>query len=399
MNYPTLFVGIDISKHSHYVATINEQKKVIEKPFKISDSYDGYQSLSQKLNDLVELFQTEQFFIGIEATGDYWKNIYYFLKQQTIPLEISIINPIQTRALAKTELRRAKTDAVDAKDIALFMAEKRPAPYTNSTVNWDIIKDIDKQIFQFKKIQTMTVNKLRIELTKVAPEIETAFLNIQGKQIMALLNQFPTAEFINKASFKELKAVHYGDKNWALPDNFIDKIKKLSQNSIAFKKGIGSEIVIRSLIRMLNSIHNEVGSLKQQLVDFHSNISINDSILATIPGVSNELAIILEAYINDVNRFSNVKQFVAYFGMNPSIRHSGKYIGKSHLQKKGQSIVRHKLFLITLCMIANRVKPVYTFYKRLVDDGKPKLVAVGAAMRKVLVIIFYMLKNNESFKF
>ena len=125
----------------------------------------------------------------------------------------------------------------------------------------------------------------------------------------------------------------------------------------------------------------------------------NDSVLSTIPGVSKELAISLEAYIDDVNRFPSVKQFVAYFGMNPTVRCSGKYVGKSYLQKKGQSIVRHKLFLITLCMISQKVKPVHPFFERLYLNGKPKLVAIVAAMRKVLTIIYFMLKNNQTFKF
>jgi len=394
-----LFVGIDISKYKHNIAIINKQKKVIDKPFKINDDYDGYQYFLQKLKLLIQQHQTRQFYIGLEATGDYWKNIYHYLNRQSIPVSISVINPIQTRALAKTELRRAKTDAVDAKDIALFMVEKRPKPFNNTTALFDSIKDIDKQIYQFKKLQTMAVNKLRIELTKVAPEIEKAFPKIQGKQIVALLAQFPTAELINNASEIQLKSIRYGEKNWQLPDSFIKTIKQLTKNSIAYKTGHGAGIVVVSLIRTIKLFHNEIDSLKKQLIELYKNINENDSILATIPGVSKELAIILEAYVNDITRFSHVKQFVAYFGMNPTVRCSGKYIGKSYLQKKGQSIVRHKLFLITLCMISQKVKPVYPFYTRLVENGKPKLVAIGAAMRKVLIIIFYMMKNNEPFKF
>ena len=41
---------------------------------------------------------------------------------------------------------------------------------------------------------------------------------------------------------------------------------------------------------------------------------------------------------------------------------------------------------------------IYSFYQRKVDEGKPKLVAIGAAMRKLLVILYATLKNNEPFQ-
>jgi transposase len=394
-----LFVGIDISKYKHDIAIINKQKKVLVKPFVITDDSAGYQYLLQKLKLLIQQHQTRQFYIGFEATGDYWKNIYYFLKQQSIPVSIAVLNPVQTRAWAKSELRRAKTDAVDAKNIAFFMLEKRPKPFHKTTAVFDAIKDIDKQIYQFKKLHTMAVNKLRIELTKVAPEIEKAFPKIQGKQLLALLAQFPTAELIQQASPIQLKSVCYGEKNWHLSERFIKSIKQLIQHSIAYKTGQGAGVIVQALIRTIKLFQQEIEALKKQLNELYQNINEHDSLLATIPGVSKELAIILEAYINDINRFPNVKKFIAYFGMNPTVCCSGKFIGKSYLQKKGQSIVRQKLFLITLCMLSRKVVPVYPFYKRLIENGKPKLVAIGAAMRKLLTIIFYMMKNNQPFKF
>ena len=259
---PHLFVGIDISKYKHDVAIINQQKQLIDRPFVINDDHDGYQNLLKKLNLLIDIHQTKLFYIGFESTGDYWKNLYHFLKRQSIPVSISVINPIQTKALAKTELRRASTDAVAAKDIALFMVEKTPKPFIDSKAAFNCIKDIDKQIYQFKKLQTMAVNKLRIELTKVAPEIERAFAKIQGKQILALLEQFPTTTLINQASFEQLKNIRYGEHHWHLPDSFINKVKRLTQHSIAYKNGFGSGVVVQSLIRTIKRFHFEIDSLK-----------------------------------------------------------------------------------------------------------------------------------------
>ena len=145
MTSPVLFVGIDISKLKHDIAIMNEDKKLISKTFIIRDQYSGYLTLLDKLDHFSGKLQTKQLFIGLEATGDYWKNLYYFLKRQTKPFSVTVINPVRTRAFAKSELRRAKTDPVNAKDIALFMVEKRPSESTDRSPLFDTIKDIDKR--------------------------------------------------------------------------------------------------------------------------------------------------------------------------------------------------------------------------------------------------------------
>jgi len=162
MKNQTLFVGIDVSKLKHDIALMSHSKKLFGQPFVIKDDLAGYQSLLSKLKDTASKQQTQQFKIGLEATSDYWKNIYYFLNSQSDKFKLTIINPVQTHNWAKTELRRAKTDPLDAKDIALFMVEKNPAPSLTREPILDIIKDMDRQIYAIQKQQTVSKNRLRL---------------------------------------------------------------------------------------------------------------------------------------------------------------------------------------------------------------------------------------------
>lgn len=301
-------------------------------------------------------------------------------------------------AFAKTELRRAKTDPVNAKDIARYLVKKRPDASTYRPILFENIKDLNTQIRQLKKKQTMSMNKLRIELSKVAPEIEQQVKIIRGKQILALLDQFPTAEAIAKTPVEELCLVRYGKHKWNLPNDFAGKMKALAQNSIAHKTGPGAGLVVQSLIRSIYHDQAEIQILNEQLKQLYSNANDNDSILTSIKGISIQTAIVLETYFGDVNRFPTAKQFVAFFDMNPTVSQSGKKKKRiAYLEKKGSGVVRHKIFMTILNMIRRKQEPFYSYYQRLVAAGKPKLVAIGAAMRKLLVIMYTMLKNNEKF--
>lgn len=396
MNNQTLFVGIDVSKLKHDVAFMSQDKQLIGQPFVIPDNLEGYQCLTHKLEALAVKLKIQQVKIGLEATSDYWKNIYYFLNSRSEQFNLTVINPVQTHNWAKTDLRRAKTDPLDAKDIARFMVEKNPAPFLARAPILDIIKDMDRQIYVIKKQQTVTMNRLRLELTKVAPEIEKATGNLKGKKILAVLNTFPTAQDIANASFDELRKISYGSKNWHLSTAFIEKLKALTENSVAYKTDIGAGYVVQSLVRQIDNHKKEVVQLKQQLVELFQ-VSGHKSILTTIPGIGLETAIALEAYIGDVNRFANAKKIVAYFGLNSLTHQSGKFKRKSRLQKKGNPLVRQKLYMAVLAIISKKSGPIYRYYQRLVDSGKHKMVAICAAMRKLLVTIYAMLKNNLPF--
>ena len=393
-----LFVGIDVSKNKHDVAVLNCEKKNALKSFVIQDNFKGYNELLSKLHFLEEKYQPQTFLIGMEATGDYWKNLYHFLLNQKNGYHVTVINPFQTRAFAKAELRRAKTDPVDAKDIAQFMIEKSPTPTPKISPALDCIKDLDRQIYAINKQKTMTINRLRLELLKNAPEIEKAFRNLGGRQILALLAQFPTAQDINKASLTELGEVRFGIRNFRIPTRLVKKVKELCKNSIAYKTGPGSGWVVQSLVRRITQLLQEKELLQKQIADMYNDFKEQQSVLTSIKGISINTAIVLEAYIGDVTRFPNVKKIVAYFGMNPTVCKSGKSLKRSsRLQKKGNGLVRQKLFQAVLCIISKKQGPFYKYYQRLVDSGKPKMVAIGATMRKLLGVAYAMLKNQQKF--
>jgi transposase len=244
----------------------------------------------------------------------------------------------------------------------------------------------------------MTRNKLRLELAKVAPEIEHAIQQLGGQQILAWLEKFPTAEAMVNASLKELCAVRYGKRRRPLPFDRAQKMQNLVKNSIAHKTGAGSGYVVQSLVRQIGQYQQELQHLKCQMLELYAQVNEQDSLLTTITGIGKEAAIVLEAYIGDVNRFPDAKKMVAYFGMNPVVNQSGKVTQRaSYLEKKGSGVVRHKLFMALLRIVRLKEGTLYKYYARLVARGKPKLVAIAAAMRKLLVIIYAMLKNRQPF--
>jgi len=75
---------------------------------------------------------------------------------------------------------------------------------------------------------------------------------------------------------------------------------------------------------------------------------------------------------------------------------SGTSIDKSSLSKLGDKRLRKSLYMPAL--VAIRHNPVLkAVYERLVNNGKPKKVAIVAVMRKLLILSYSVLKSEKPF--
>ncbi|MEM7477133.1 MAG: transposase [Planctomycetota bacterium] len=89
----------------------------------------------------------------------------------------------------------------------------------------------------------------------------------------------------------------------------------------------------------------------------------------------------------------NRRQVAKLVGLAPFVHESGKLKGKSAIGK-GRKGPRCALYMATLS--AKKYNPqIRAFYERLISKGKTPKVAIAAAMRKLLVTLNAMVKNNE----
>ena len=100
------FVGIDIAKKTHQAAIICSDGKLIDKPFKFSNTIDGFNLFLEKLSAVTT--DLSQFEIGMEATGHYWLNLYTWLSEKGFRLHV--INPLHSDALRNLYIRKTKTN-------------------------------------------------------------------------------------------------------------------------------------------------------------------------------------------------------------------------------------------------------------------------------------------------
>jgi transposase len=96
-------------------------------------------------------------------------------------------------------------------------------------------------------------------------------------------------------------------------------------------------------------------------------------------------------------RFDSAQQAAAYLGLVPIERQSGTSVkGRPRLSKAGDSRARATLYLPAL--VATRCNPhIRALYERLIANGKCKMAALGASMRKLVHLCFGVLKTKTPY--
>jgi transposase len=149
-------------------------------------------------------------------------------------------------------------------------------------------------------------------------------------------------------------------------------------------------------IKLLNKRLQELAEIIKNTIEKDEKMQHCVNLLISIKGIGLLSAYRFLAYLPDINLFKNAKQLAAFIGVSPKQKESGKYAGKTKLSKLGNPRLRSILYMPALNAkrFNEALKP---FVNRLQEKGLSPKAIVGAMMRKLVHIIFGMLKNNSKF--
>ena len=153
-----------------------------------------------------------------------------------------------------------------------------------------------------------------------------------------------------------------------------------------------------SIARSVTFLEDELRSLDLEIDKTVRGTPVwrdKENLLASVPGIGKTIARTLLAELPELGTL-NPKQIAALAGLAPYTRQSGKWRGRSFIGG-GRTVVRTALFMGAL--VAARHNPVLkAFRDRLVASGKPKLVALIATARKLLVILNAIMRDKQPWR-
>lgn len=164
--------------------------------------------------------------------------------------------------------------------------------------------------------------------------------------------------------------------------------------------GVAPEHIKCSIETVIEKISEEIKVIKNKIknhITNHPDLNDKSKLLESIPGVGPATIMQVLAFIGDHSLFENAKKLSAFVGLNPKQNQSGTSInGRTRLSKMGNSSLRKAFYMPAV--VALRYNPIIkAFSERLKASGKMMMVVIGAAMRKLLHIIYGVLKSGKPF--
>jgi transposase len=163
----------------------------------------------------------------------------------------------------------------------------------------------------------------------------------------------------------------------------------------------GADTVVRSSIEQHVAYLDEQIEQTERAIDEHidgsGELRRQCELLESIPGVGRRTAARLLAEMEKIVEYESSREAAAAAGLVPRERQSGTSVrGRAKMSKVGSRRVRELLYFPAI--VAMKHNPVIRDLKqRLAARGKTAMVIVGAAMRKLLVLCYGVLKSGEPF--
>ena len=392
-------ISLDVSKGTSFYQGFKSIDEPITKPKKIEHNLEGFKELL-KLKEKIRNEYNEDPIVIFESTGVYHKALQTYLDEHDF--EYTIISPLLSAKVRKSDIRGTKTDTKDCASIAKVFYLKELRVYSKTNEIYDNLKEKSRYYdFLVDEMKRWKIEFRRI-LDIIYPGFDKIFENLYIDYVQEILLEYPHPEIIRH---KRLDTIaKFIEKHTCHKEAFsLKQAKMLKEYAENCASGCGNKSYLvnqfSNVIYTLNSQIKHLDSVLDEIIEIAKKLP-NFEIIKSIPGIADNLASRILAEIGDVERFNNASQLVAYAGIDAAIYQSGQISGL-HLKisKKGNKKLRSLLYLAVSCMIkTNRESVIVDFYKKKKASGMKPKAALVASMNKTLRIIHSLCKNGCLFE-
>lgn len=297
--------------------------------------------IKSEKEDIEEFFcGLEHMKIAFEATGSYE---YFYDILDGLGYTVYLSHPLKTRLIAES---RIKTDKIDARALAdLLRSNLLPTSYVPPEEIRKLRHLVRRRIF-LGRHRTKLKNQIHAELRR-------RNLKYSGPNVFT------------KAGIEWLQGL-------AIP-------------------AINSYLIIYEVVL------KELKSVELQIKIEGMNYE-EVRLLTTIPGIGVYSALLIYSEIGDITRFGSEEKLFSYAGLIPSVHQSGENSYYGRITKQGSRHLRWILVEAVLVHVLHAPESNITRYYYRLKKKKPGNVATVATARKLLQVIYHMLKNEDEFR-
>ena len=385
-------IGIDIGGRTHAVARCRQgQARADREILHVSQSRAGFAALDAWLGRQTEPVSL----VTMESSGHYWMPLASHLGRREVP--VAVVNPLAAKYFAKSRLARTKSDPADARSLAEMAM--RDTPPARDPLAGAELRQAARFAMTLVQEQAKVCQRL-IRLVELGfPELGELFDDPTCRTAREVLRVAPTARAATRRKTSTLANANAGPGHRRLGSQKAEVLQAAAASSIAVPE-LDAEVAfeVGLLLDQYDLLERQIEAADRRVASLLDGETARR--LQTIPGVGPSIAATLIAEIGDIGRFTDFDQLLAFAGVHPAERSSGRKGSNPEtawrMSKAGNSHLRAAAY--RMAVVGVQHNPVIAaHYARKRAAGKSKMNALGHCMRKALSLIWGVWRNDHDF--
>lgn len=390
-NAKSLIVTIDVGKGAHYGYFRAPDGSEV-KPFEFHTTHSSFDNFFRKARRFASAQGLQEIVVGFESTGPYAEPLFHYLKDK--PVKLVQINPMHTKRIKElTGNSPNKTDKKDPRVIADVIALGHVLSLVVPEQVAAELRRLTHARQRLIKKRTAASNQLNDLVFILFPEFSSIFKDISCKSAMYLLKHHPLPEDIVAIDAHVLAELLKKISRGRVGAERSAALIGAAQNSVGIQQGRAAICLeIGQLINEINMYDQFIEQLEAQMQQGLLQIPYSGSILS-IKGIAVVTAAGLIGEVGDFAQFNTIAEITKLAGLDLYEISSGRHQGRRRISKRGRPLLRKLLFFAAI----NTIKSggiMHAKYQQMLKGGMVKIKAVIAVARKLLALIFALVRDN-----
>ena len=393
-----LYVGIDLHKETHTAVMVNCWNEKLEVVV-IENKPSEFKKLAEKVNRKSRSLGLNPIY-GLENAYGYGRSLAVWLIENDYT--VKDINPALAYDQRKSAPMFRKNDEWDAYCVATVLINQlHTLPDAKPKDNEWTLSQLVNQRELLVKDGIRFKNGLHEQISMVYPSYHKFFSEIDGKCAMYFWRTYPspmhlegiTAEELT-AEFKEIARITKRDR----AELILDCVQNDGNTIREYQES--RDFITRSLVRNLEHQKEELAGVDEEIEKI---LHTFDYKLTSMPGIGITVASKLIAEIGDIRRFSNADKLARFAGVAP-VKFSSAGKGKEQSSRQGNRQLHGLFYFLAVTMVSvpkngTPNHPVFhSYYMRKISEGKTKSQALVCIMRRLVNIVYGMMKNKTEYR-
>jgi transposase len=390
----TLIVAIDVGMASNHGCCVTADGRST-KTFRFDNTREGLDTLWNMALASKTRFQCNEVIVGYESTGPYGEPLLHYLRQKQAT--IVQVNPLHTKRMSEiNDNSPLKTDRKDPRVIADVIRIGHSLSVVIPEGDAAYLRRVNNARERHTKERTALLNQLQQFVFLIFPEFTRIIKTIFCKTALHILKKYTTPSKIGSVKIEKLGEEMRRRSMGKFGAEHATALINFAKTTIGIQEGLDGLVMdIQHALVQLEMVDSLMAELEHEMEITLQRIPYSRKLLS-IKGLGIVTVAGLIGEIGDFTKFTTQSEIAKLAGLDLYEVSSGKRQGQRRISKRGRSLLRKILYYAAMQTIRKN-GIMHDYYQRLIGRGMKSMMALVAVSRKLLRIIFAIVRDDTEF--